>query len=65
MFHLYGRWVAAEGPIAEAFLRELARMVAEWDEKLEGVDVLIGKERSRPGEVTSFQDGAINVLMRP
>ena len=36
-----------------------------WEEELAGVDVLIGKESLQPGEVTGFEDGEINVLMRP
>jgi hypothetical protein len=64
-FHLIGTWVPAEGPIVEQFLRELAFAMERWDEQMEGVNVLIGRTYLKSGEVTSFSEGYIEVLLPP
>jgi len=64
-FHLYGRWVPAEGEVAEQFVAELTAAMERWDEDTAGVSVLIGSRSPVPGEVTGLSGGEINVLLSP
>ena len=64
-FHAYGRWEPSKSTRVSDFVRAVQTAMEKWDDDGAGVDVFLGPDGMNVVEVTSFEDGEIEILSNP